>query len=186
MCLDDQVCTGPLFTKWSDVLRPNSWSREATRLDVIKIVSLWNLTDISAATLPGCLPNSRAIGNVLIRITRLRDVTCGKTPVRLVNKGPEVQHKLSVEWLLSISTLLRNPSDCMVRLVLRWIRHKLRWWFWWRYALRNIGCMNLRKTHRWWPKGLHHPQHHIFLSVFHFVVCFLCIFWKLARWVAVS
>ena len=46
--------------------RQISWSLEATRLDVIIIVSLWNVTDISAA-------NFRAIGNVWTRFSRLRD-----------------------------------------------------------------------------------------------------------------
>ena len=41
--------------------RQISWSLEAARLDVIMIVSLWNLTDISAALLLKCLSNIRAI-----------------------------------------------------------------------------------------------------------------------------
>ena len=41
---------------------------EAARLDVIMIASLWNLTSISAALLPSCQSNFRAIGKVLIRI----------------------------------------------------------------------------------------------------------------------
>ena len=41
-----------------------SWSLEVARLDVMLIVSLWNLTDISAALLPRCLSNLRAIGKV--------------------------------------------------------------------------------------------------------------------------
>ena len=39
-----------------------SWSLEAVRLTVI-ITILWNLTVTSAALLPTCLSNSRAIGN---------------------------------------------------------------------------------------------------------------------------
>ena len=44
--------------------RQISWSVEAARLDVAMVVSLWNLTDTSAAALPRYLPNFRAIGNV--------------------------------------------------------------------------------------------------------------------------
>ena len=41
--------------------RQISWSLEAARLSVIMIVSLWNLTGISAALLPRCLSNFKAI-----------------------------------------------------------------------------------------------------------------------------
>ena len=41
-----------------------SWSLEAARSNVIMITSLWNLTVISAALLPRCLLNFRAIGKV--------------------------------------------------------------------------------------------------------------------------
>ena len=71
--------------------RQISWSLEAARLGFIMIVSLWNLTGISAALLPRCLLNFRAIGKVQTRISRLRDFTrsCGKTSYRLVNRGPD-------------------------------------------------------------------------------------------------
>ena len=39
-------------------------SLEAARLDIIMIISLWNLTGISAAPLPRCLSNFKAIGKV--------------------------------------------------------------------------------------------------------------------------
>ena len=44
--------------------RQISRSLEAARLGVIMIVSLWNLTGISAAVLPRCLSNFRAMGQV--------------------------------------------------------------------------------------------------------------------------
>ena len=44
--------------------RQLSWSPEAARLSVIVIVSHWNLTGISAAFLPRCLSNFRAIEKV--------------------------------------------------------------------------------------------------------------------------
>ena len=70
--------------------RQISWSLEATRLNVIIVVSLWNLTGTSAAALPMCLLNFRAIGKVQTRISRLWDFTrsCSKTSYRLVNRGP--------------------------------------------------------------------------------------------------
>ena len=70
--------------------RQNSRSLEAARLNLIMIVSLRNLTVISAALLPRCLSNFRAIGKVYTGISRLRDFTryCGKTYYRLVNRGP--------------------------------------------------------------------------------------------------
>ena len=72
-----------------------SLSLEAVRLDVIMIISLWNLTVVSAAQLPKCLSNFRATGKVWTRISRLRDFprSCGKTPsIRLVNGGPDRCH----------------------------------------------------------------------------------------------
>ena len=70
--------------------RQISWSLEAARLSVIMIVSHWNLTGISAALLPRCLSNFRAIQKVWTRISWLRDFTksCGKTSYGLVNRGP--------------------------------------------------------------------------------------------------
>ena len=71
--------------------RQISWSLEAARLNVAMVVSLWNLTGTSAAVLPRYLPNFRAIGKVLTRISGLRGFTrsYGKTSYRLVNRGPE-------------------------------------------------------------------------------------------------
>ena len=57
-------------TSWRQIF---SWSLEPARLDVMIIVSLWNLTGISTAPLPRCLPNFRAIGKVWIWISLLRD-----------------------------------------------------------------------------------------------------------------
>ena len=70
--------------------REISWSLEATRLDVIMVVSLWHLTGTSAAALPMCLLNFRAIGKVQTRISWLRGFTrsYSKTSYRLVNRGP--------------------------------------------------------------------------------------------------
>ena len=67
--------------------RQISWSLGAARLDVIMIVSLWNLTGILAALLPRCLSHFRTFGKVQTRISRLRDFTksCGNTSIRSVN-----------------------------------------------------------------------------------------------------
>ena len=71
-----------------------SWSLEAARLGVMVIVSLWNLTGISAAVLPRCLSNFRAIRKFKIWISRLRDFvrSSGKTSTRLVNRSPGLQY----------------------------------------------------------------------------------------------
>ena len=44
--------------------RQISWSLEGSRLDVVMIVSLWNLTSVSAALLPRRLSNFKTIGKV--------------------------------------------------------------------------------------------------------------------------
>ena len=79
---------GPIFTKRYDVLLPNLVKTRSPRLGIKTTVSLWNLTGVSTAVLPRCLSNFRAIRKVCTRMSRLRDFTCGKTSVRLVNKGP--------------------------------------------------------------------------------------------------
>ena len=63
------------------IRRQISRSLYAARLGAIMLVSLWNLTSISAVLL--------AIWNVSTRISELRDLTRsgGKTSVQLVNKG---------------------------------------------------------------------------------------------------
>ena len=70
-----------------------SRSLEAARLYVMLILSLWNLTGISAALLPRYLSNFRAIGKFYALISELRDFTrsCGKTSYHLV-KRPWLYH----------------------------------------------------------------------------------------------
>ena len=104
--------SGPLFTKQWDVLLPNqglyslsgetsycqiSRSLEATRLDVIMIVSLLKLAGLSESVLSRCQSNFRAIGKVETRIPRLRDLAkfCSKTSAILVNRGQGYCHKSS-------------------------------------------------------------------------------------------
>ena len=83
------------------------WSLEATRLNVIIGVSLWNLTGTSAAALPMCLLNFRAIGKVQTRISRLRDFTrsCSKTSYRSVNRGPGSQRRDYPVWYCKLNLL---------------------------------------------------------------------------------
>ena len=71
--------------------RKISWSLEAARFGFKLFQSLWNLQGTSAAALPRCLSNFRAILPLQRPISRLRDFTrsCGKTSYRLVNRGPE-------------------------------------------------------------------------------------------------
>ena len=67
-------------------------SLEAKRLEVIMIVSLWNLTGISAAALPWCQSSFRAIGEVWTRISWLRYFVryYGQASVLLVNIGLDI------------------------------------------------------------------------------------------------
>ena len=70
--------------------RKISWSLEAARFGFKLFQSLWNLVGTSAALLPRCLSNFRAIRPLQHPISRLRDFTGfgGKTSYRLVNRGP--------------------------------------------------------------------------------------------------
>ena len=70
--------------------RKISWSLEAARFGFKLFLSLWNLAGTSAALLPRCLSNFRAIPPLQHLISRLRDFTRvgGKTSYRLVNRGP--------------------------------------------------------------------------------------------------
>ena len=72
--------------------RKISWSLEAARFGFKLFQSLWNLASTSAAALPRCLSNFRAILPLQHPISRLRDFTRfgGKTSYRLVNRDPEM------------------------------------------------------------------------------------------------
>ena len=85
-----------------------SWSLEAERLDVIMIVSLWNLTS--------CLSNFRAVG-----ISRFQDFarSYGKTSVCLVNRVRGVHICLSSpikyiqRFLCFVVIILYICNDCL-------------------------------------------------------------------------
>ena len=70
--------------------RKISWSLEAARFGFKLFQSLWNLAGTSAALLPRCLSNFRAIQTLQDPISRLRDFTRfgGKTSYCLVNRVP--------------------------------------------------------------------------------------------------
>ena len=70
-----------------------SWSLEAARFGFKLFQLLWNLAGTSAALLPRCLSNFRAIRPLQPPISRLREFTIfgGKTSYRLVNRGPGLE-----------------------------------------------------------------------------------------------
>ena len=82
--------------------RKISWSLEAARFGFKLFQSLWNLAGTSAALLPRCLSNFRAIRPLQHPISRLRDFTRfgGKTSYRLVNRGPVCKYQwYAYSWL---------------------------------------------------------------------------------------
>ena len=70
--------------------RKISWSLEAASFGFKLFQSPWNLAGTSAALLPRCLSNFRAIRPLQHPISRLRDFTRfgGRTSYRLVKRGP--------------------------------------------------------------------------------------------------
>ena len=84
---------GPVSISDKTSYRKISWNLEAARLVVKIIASLWNMTGASAAVLPRCLSNFRAIAQFQIQISRLRDFrrSYDKTSYRISLKpGPEL------------------------------------------------------------------------------------------------
>ena len=76
-------------------------SRNVSKRFVFRIVrSLWNLTGTSAAVLPMCLSNFKAIRQFKVPISSLRDFTRSyeKTSFRIFRRGPG-SHE---EWLLNV------------------------------------------------------------------------------------
>ena len=70
--------------------RKISWSLEAARFGFKLFQSLWKLAGASAALLPRCLSNFRAIRPLQHPVSRLRDFAGfgGKKSYRLVKRGP--------------------------------------------------------------------------------------------------
>ena len=108
--------------------RKISWSLEAARFGIKLFQSLWNLAGTSAALLPRCLSNFRAIRPLQHPISRLRDFTrfSGKTSYRLLNRGPGIKewekqlhptntavcNYLSLPFTLASDTYLWNAITC--------------------------------------------------------------------------
>ena len=109
--------------------RKISWRLEAARLGIIIIVSLWNLTGISAVLLPRCLSNFKAIGQS-----------------KLESRGFEISRDLTVKhpsswWVEALNhngmygmslTCNRNSWDCIygnwkhiTNMILTGLKHKL-------------------------------------------------------------
>ena len=81
---------GPVSISEKTSYRKVSWSLEAARF-VFRIVrSLWNLTGTSAALLPMCLSNFKAMRQFKVPISWLRDFTRSydKTSFRILRRGP--------------------------------------------------------------------------------------------------
>ena len=81
---------GPVSISEKTSFRKISSSLEAARF-VFRIVrSLWNLTGTSAAVLPMCLSNFKAIRQFKVPISWLRDLTRSyeKTSFRILRRGP--------------------------------------------------------------------------------------------------
>ena len=95
--------------------RKISWSLEAARFGFKLFQSLWNLAGTSAALLPRCLSNFRAIRPLQHPISRLRDFTRfgGKTSYRLVNRGPSVNdgYDLLIHALTSTAVNTLRPRQ---------------------------------------------------------------------------
>ena len=111
---------GPVSISEKTSFRKISSSLEAARL-VFRIVrSLWNLTGTSAALLPMCLSNFKAIRRFKVQISWLRVFTRSyeKTSFRILRRGPE--HRKPWVWLelVGIRTVRVNlthlPLDKMV------------------------------------------------------------------------
>ena len=84
------ACMGPVSTSDKTSYRKISWSLEAARF-VSKIVrSLWNLTGTSAAVLPTCQSNFKAMRWFKLPISQLRDFarSYDKTSYRILKRGP--------------------------------------------------------------------------------------------------
>ena len=82
--------------------RKISWSLEAAGFGFKLVQSFWNLAGTSAALLPRCLSNVRAIRLLQHPISRLRDFTKfgGKTSYRLVNRDPGREATFLAECIL--------------------------------------------------------------------------------------
>ena len=96
--------------------RKISWNLESVKSRYRLFQSLRICTGTSAAGLPRCLSNFRAIRSLQYPISRLRDFTwsCGKTSYRVVNRGPVVL----LVWTRSVSSAYAHI--CVVMPAVDW------------------------------------------------------------------
>ena len=80
---------GPVSISEKTSFRRISWSLEAARFVFRSVRSLWNLTGTSAALLPMCLSNFKAIRQFKVLFSRLRDFARSyeKTSFRILRRG---------------------------------------------------------------------------------------------------
>ena len=90
MRICSKAALGPVSISDKTSCRKISWSLEAAKLVFIIVWSLWNLTGTSAALLPMCLSNFKAMRKLKLSISRLRDFTRSndKTSYRILKRGP--------------------------------------------------------------------------------------------------
>ena len=96
------------------------WILEAVGVDIILIISVWNLTGISAALLPRCLSTFRAIGKVLTQISQIQDFmrSCGKMSISLVNRDPGLLRSIDAVIALHLYQWC-NPEWCGWQLIVQ-------------------------------------------------------------------
>ena len=97
---DGTLILGPVPISDNTFYPKISPSLEAARLVhvVLIIASLWNFTCASAALLPRCLSNFRAIGQFYTPISRLRDFarSYNKTSYWILKRGPGPWFKIKM------------------------------------------------------------------------------------------
>ena len=98
---------GPVSISEKMSYRKISWSLEAARFVFGIVRSLWNLTGTSAAVLPMCLSNFKAMRQFEVPISWLRDFTRSyvKTSFRILRRGPGYRPRyfsgIYFVWLIS-------------------------------------------------------------------------------------
>ena len=113
---------GPVSIYENTSYRKISWSLEVARF-VFRIVrSLWNLTGTSAAFLPMCLSNFKAIRQFKVPISWLRDFTRSydKTSFWILRRGPGTAWHLLPWWCLIYNAIGANVIH---QIKLQEIRH---------------------------------------------------------------
>ena len=89
--VDTEAAAEPLFTKRQDVLPPDPVKSRSRDIGCYgDRITLKSDRHLGSRVLPRCLSNFKAIRKVNTQMPWLRDAKSrGRTPVRLVNRGPE-------------------------------------------------------------------------------------------------